>query len=59
MSEKRNFTQCRMCKYFVEDDESLKTLIEYCIILGASLDTSGNCEDFVALDKKADAELVG
>ncbi|MBB6481636.1 hypothetical protein [Spirochaeta isovalerica] len=59
MAEDRDFTQCRKCKYFVEDDDSLKTVIEYCIILGANLDTSGHCPEFVALKKDADAELVG
>ncbi|MBN2659061.1 MAG: hypothetical protein JXR86_18545 [Spirochaetales bacterium] len=59
MANIRDFAQCSKCKYFVEDDESLKTVIEYCIILGAKLNTSGHCEEFVALEKDADAELVG
>lgn len=60
MGIERDFTQCRQCKFFVEDDDSLKTVIEYCIILGANLDTSGNCKEFIAFQKdEGDAEQAG
>lgn len=59
MGKERNFTQCKQCKYFVEDDDTLKHSIEYCIILGANLDTSGYCDDFIALELDADPEPVG
>lgn len=49
MGKTANFTQCRLCKYFVEDDDLLKNSIEYCILLGVNMDLSGNCADFVAL----------
>lgn len=58
MGKERDFTQCRLCKYFVEDDETLKHSIEYCIILGANLELSGSCGDFIALKKDADPEPV-
>ena len=50
MGKNGNFTQCKLCKYFVEDDESLKNSIEYCILLGSNIDTSGHCDEFITLN---------
>jgi len=52
MVKKGNFTQCKLCKYFVEDDESLKHTIEYCILLGININTSGNCPEYKALSEE-------
>ena len=53
MSKNENFTQCKLCKFFVEDDESLKNSIEYCILLGSNIDTSGHCPEFIALNEES------
>ncbi|MBI9100058.1 MAG: hypothetical protein JEY91_16370 [Spirochaetaceae bacterium] len=53
MGEKRNFTQCRQCKYFVDDDDSLKSAIEYCILLGININDSCNCPDYIPLDRQS------
>lgn len=50
MGNVANYAQCSLCKYFVEDDESLKNTIEYCILLGININTSGNCTEFTSLN---------
>ena len=51
MEIKKDYSQCRQCKFFVEDDEALKNSIAYCILLGINIDDSGNCADFIALEE--------
>ena len=53
MGKNGNFAQCNLCKYFVEDDESLKNTIEYCIVLGINIDNSGECSDFISLNEES------
>lgn len=53
MEKKRNYSQCRLCKYFVEDDETLKSPIAYCILLGINIIHSGDCSDFTSLNDEA------
>ncbi len=50
MEEKKDYSQCIKCKYFIEDDKTLKTAISYCIILGINTDNSGRCSDFAKLN---------
>jgi hypothetical protein len=52
MGKKRNYSPCVQCKYFVEDDESLKNTISYCILLGINIDDSGFCPEFVPLTEQ-------
>jgi len=52
MGKKKKYSQCLQCKYFVEDDESLKNPISYCILLGININDSGDCPDFVSLSEE-------
>ena len=53
MEKNFNYAQCKLCKYFVEDDESLKNTIEYCILLGININDSGNCPEFISLNEES------
>jgi hypothetical protein len=52
MDNNQKYSQCSLCKFFVEDDESLKNPISYCILLGIHIDTSGQCPEFSSLNEE-------
>lgn len=53
MEKNHNYAQCRLCKYFVEDDETLKNTIAYCILLGININDSGHCPEFKSLNEES------
>ncbi len=54
MKEETEKFQCKQCKYFINNDLSLKTPLPYCILLGKNLYRGENCPEYVFKSKTGD-----